>query len=71
MSLRVYVVMEGEMAHYFAYIPHAVFSERVTAERYAAALVRGNGAQRWPNCCVVEFELNRPGHIEHSGVALQ
>jgi hypothetical protein len=71
MGQRVYVVMEGEMAHYFAYIPHAVFSERTTAEKYAAQLVRLNEPVRWTNCCVVEFELNKPGFVEYREATLQ
>lgn len=65
MSQHVFVVMEGEICAYqFAYIPHAVFTDRASAEAYAADLIRTNQGQRWPNCAVIEFELNRIGHIE-------
>jgi hypothetical protein len=71
MGQRVWLVVEGELPEYYnSYCLHAVFSERTTAENYAAHLVSLNEPVRWTNCCVVEFELNRIGHIEYREVAL-
>ncbi len=64
MSQRVFVVIEGEVgAYHFAFVPHAVFSQRDAAEAYVAELVRLNESQRWINSEVMEFELNIPGHV--------
>jgi hypothetical protein len=59
----VYVVVEGEIAHYFHYAPHGVFSRREVAEAYAAEVARANESVRWPNCAVIEFVVDQPGHI--------
>jgi hypothetical protein len=72
MGQRVWLVVEGELPEYYnSYCLHAVFSERTTAEAYAAQLVRLNEPVRWTNCCVVEFELNKPGFVEQHEVGMQ
>lgn len=62
--MRVYVIVEGEIAYYFPYVPHAVFSDPERAQAYAQELVKSSGATRWPNVAVLSYELDQPGHIE-------
>jgi hypothetical protein len=64
MIQRVFVVVEGELPHYYdAYCIHAVFSDREKAVTYANELVEGNQTRRWPNVEVTPFVIDEVGHI--------
>lgn len=63
MAMHVFAVTEGE-SYYTPWILHAVFSQRVEAETYAAEVVKLNESVRWPNVEVAEFIIDQVGHVE-------